>query len=138
MGSGRAVSSSAMRPSLRLAGLVFVVASLLATAWLGLVVGWDSFTGTETGGQRIAASTQLFYGAASLLALAGLALRARWIHAALALWAVTLTVTGAMAPVVWGGAGWAGGAGAGLITALGATLVAWCARVVSRRPAGSA
>jgi len=105
--------------------LALVNLALIATAWLGLREGMNSLHGATTGGQRLAAGTQLLYGGTALLGLLALLSRGRWALIVLVVWAVALTATATLAPVVWGGTGWQSGALTGAITAVIALLVFW-------------
>ena len=121
----------------RNACLIFVVILLLLTAWLGMVEGSNGYRSARTSGQHVAAVTQLSYGAAAVLCLVALYLRARWAPAALTAWVVTLTATATLAPIVWADAGILSGLLAGMATAAVAGLASWCARASLRRSADS-
>ena len=114
-----------------------VVAVLAATAWLGLTEGWVAIRSGVTTGQHVATGTQLAYGLLGLLALAGVLMRRRWAWVPLVLWALMVTATAALAPVVWGQSGWQAALAAGAAAAAVASLVIWGGRrhVSSPRPA---
>lgn len=63
--------------------------------------------------------------------------RSRWLIASLVTWVVSITLTGTLAPVAWGGAGWdsatMGGAGTAAVTG----LVAWGALAHARAYLGA-
>lgn len=105
--------------------LALVNLALIAAAWLGIKEGIESLHGATTAGQRLAADTQITYGGTALLGLVGLLSRGRWALGVLMVWAVALTATATLAPVVWGGAAWWSGALTGAITAVIALLVFW-------------
>jgi len=109
-----------------------VVLLLSACVWLGLKEGYDGYRGAETGPQRIAAVTQLLYGIGAIAALVGLWQRRPWLTAALIGWGVPLTLTAALAPVVWGGAPWISGLVSGVGMAVASALVGWGALAHAR------
>jgi hypothetical protein len=114
--------------------LLLAAGVLLATTWLGIAGGVGSYRGAGTGGQTVAAVTQLLYGASAPVCLVALLRRASWTPAVLGAWAATLTVTGALSPIVWAGTGLWSGLAAGLLTALVAGAVCWCALRISAAP----
>lgn len=79
-----------------------VVVLLLFCAYGGIVVGLDALRSVSTPGQRIAGASQLVYGISAVAALLALLLRRRWSMPLLLVWGAALTLTGGMAPVVWG------------------------------------
>jgi len=99
-----------------------VVALLLLCVYSGIVDGLDSARSAATPGQRIAGASQLVYGIAAAAALLALLLRRRWSMPLLLVWGASLTLTGGMAPVVWGEqnalVGLIGGASVALIVGL--------------------
>lgn len=107
--------------------LALVNLALIAAAWLGLKEGMDGLHDATTAGQRLAARTQLLYGGAAVLGLLALLSRGRWALWVLMVWAVALTATATLAPIVWGGTAWWSGALTGAITAAIAMLVFWAA-----------
>ncbi len=115
--------------------LLLVTALLLAAVWFGIKEGFGGFAGAQTPGQRTAAMFQILYGVAALVSLAALFLRRAWLRPALAVWLLSVTTTGTMAPVVWGGTGLASGLLAGVVTAVVATLVCWGALAHARAKA---
>jgi hypothetical protein len=110
----------------RLAALVLLFA---AAVWLGLKEGFDGYRGAVTVGQRIAASTQLLYGAAAIPCLYSLFRASAWARWSLYLWMAALTTTGALAPVVWGGAAITAGLGGGLLALAIGGLAVWGTRL---------
>lgn len=70
---------------------------------------------------------QTVYSVLGLLAVLSLLLRSRWSRGVLYAWAFTLLLTGATAPIIWGGnSGWAGFSAACMMTVV-AGLVIWLA-----------
>jgi hypothetical protein len=103
--------------------ITLVVALVAVTAYGGISDGLDTVREATTRGQAIGAASQLAYGPLSLVVLLAMAFRPRWVTPLLAAWGLALTVTGTLAPVVWGEAGWGAGAAGGVATALVAALV---------------
>src|SRR4051812_21396159 len=91
--------------------------------------GWRSAAGA---GQRIAATTQLLYGALPVVTLVAMAFRPAWVTALLIAWGAALTMTGTLATVVWGGAGWPIGAVAGVSILAVVALIVWAWRAPRR------
>jgi len=104
------------------AGLVAVCAST------GIEGGLDAWRSAETAAQRVASATEILYGVLSVAVLLAMAFRRHWVTPLLVAWGGALTVTGAMAAVVWGEASW-GAAAAGAVGVLGVVaLVVWAWR----------
>ena len=101
---------------------VAVLLVLLATAITGLVDAGESAGYASTQLQGLAVITQSIYSFLGLLGFFAVVLRVRWTVWVLALWAIAVTSTAGLAPVVWGctglGSGLAAAGGAGLFTAL--------------------
>jgi len=118
--------------------LLVVTGVLVVAVWLGLKNGVDAARGAASAPQRIAAGLQVAYGVAAAASLVAMAARRAWLPWAVASWALTLTATATIAPIVWGGADWSFGALGGLATASLAGLVAWGAvrhaRSAARHP----
>jgi hypothetical protein len=114
--------------------LLCVIVVLIAAIWFGLKEGYDSWSGVETTGQRIAAGTQLIYGLAAVASLWALLARARWAPFAFAGFTVAVTITGTLAPVVWGGSSWTSGLIGGLSALIIALLATWGGLVHLRSP----
>ncbi len=70
---------------------------------------------------------QTMYSTLGLAVLPALLLRARSARPLLYIWAFTLLLTGATAPVIWGGGGWWAGFFAACMTAVFAGVVIWIA-----------
>lgn len=104
---------------------VLVLILLAAWAWLGITEGLNGWQDAGSPGQRVCAASQMLSGAAAIACLIALFAHPAWLRLAFAIWAVLLTVTGGMAPVVWGGTPVWQGILAGGITALVAALVSW-------------
>jgi hypothetical protein len=101
---------------------------LLAGGGLGIRNSLAEWSGAATGAQHLAAATEMGYGIAGLLAAAALWVGHRRTMTPLAIWAVLITATGGMAPVVWGEAPLYTGVLAALVVAAIAVLVVWMAR----------
>jgi hypothetical protein len=114
-------------PLLHRVRLLAVSAVLLVAIWLGLKDGLNGVRGADSVPQRIAAMLQLAYGVAAAASLVAIVTRRAWLPWAIAAWVLTITLTGAMAPIVWGGAPWSSGVLGGGATALVTGLVAWAA-----------
>lgn len=95
---------------------------------VGLRNGIAEWSDALTSEQRVATGTELAYGVLGLLAGVGLLLRRPWTRAVLMAWAVAITATSGLAPMVWGGAGLGAGLAAGGGTALIAGGVVWLSR----------
>lgn len=78
-------------------------------------------------GERFSAFTQVIYSILGLVAIVPLWRRLGWARATLYLWAFTLVMTGATAPVVWGQGGWLQAGFAAAITGICAVIVIWFA-----------
>jgi hypothetical protein len=111
-----------------LARLSAVVAFLLLCAYGGIVEGLDASRSASTPAQKIAAASQLLYGAGAAAALLARLLLRRWSLPLLLVWGAALTVTGGLAPVVWGEQGPAVGLVAAVAVAAVVALVLWACR----------
>ena len=94
------------------------------SAYLSLNVA-NEFSSAATAGQRIAASTQAAYIVLGLIAGVSALVQRRWLGTLLALWLLMITITAALAPVVWGGAPWPVGILSGLAGGVVGGLIAW-------------
>ncbi|HEU4699675.1 MAG TPA: DUF3565 domain-containing protein [Gemmatimonadales bacterium] len=84
--------------------------------------------GGERAGQQLASATQAGYAVLGLTAAVALLGRPRpWVRPVLWGWAVLVTTTGGLAPLVWGGQGPGAGIMAAAATAVVAALVLWLA-----------
>ncbi|HEV8149533.1 MAG TPA: hypothetical protein VGP61_05050 [Gemmatimonadales bacterium] len=117
---------------MRVLGLGVLVLLLLATGYNGLVEGVSATHYADTGGMQVATVTQLLYGVLSVAALLALGFRRRRVHGLLVGWAIALTATMALAPVVYGGQSLWKGVLAGSVTALIAGLAVRGWKLVSR------
>ncbi|HJQ86508.1 MAG TPA: hypothetical protein VJ820_03480 [Propionibacteriaceae bacterium] len=81
------------------------LALLLAVSVLGILSALGSLDSMSTTGQQVATVTQSGYALTGVVAAGALLAGRLWASAVLWLWAVFLTVTGGLAPMVWGGAG---------------------------------
>ena len=103
------------------------LALLLTLSVLGVWSAVGSLDSIGTTGQQVATVTQFGYALTGVVAGGALLAGLRWASAVLWLWAVLLTVTGGLAPVVWGGSGPSAGLAAAATSAAIAALVAWLA-----------
>lgn len=115
--------------------LVLVTLVMGASVWLGLYEGRNGLRDAQGSGQRAAAVFQILYGIAAIFGLIALFFRPGWARPAFGVWAGTLTATAALAPIVWGGAGWGTGVVSGVAAAIIAGLVCWCGFVHLRMKA---
>jgi hypothetical protein len=122
----------------RFASLAAVLALLLLTAYTGIADGRDAFRSASADRplERVAAAIQLLYGALAAATLLASALARRWVLPLLLAWGAALTVTGGLAPVVWGEQGALVGVLGGLCTAAIVALVFRAARAHNRRVSG--
>lgn len=110
------------------------IALLVGLSVLGLQSAVDELDAAATLGQQAATATQFGYALAGLLAAAALLGRRAWARGPMWVWAGLITLTGGMAPVVWGGAGLIVGLVAAVACAGIAACVLWLA---SRTPVRS-
>ena len=116
--------------------VVAAVAFFLLTACTGIVDGLDALRSAVKPLERFAAASQLVYGGLAAVVLVASAIARRWVLPLLVAWGAALTVTGGLAPVVWGEQGALVGIVAGLCTAGIAALVLWACRSHNRDVAG--
>jgi hypothetical protein len=118
--------------------LVAVVVLLLVTVYTGIVDGLGTFRSASVVEplERFAAASQLVYGGLAAAALLASAIARRWVLPLLLAWGAALTVTGGLAPVVWGEQGALVGILAGLCTAGIVALVFWACRSHNRSVSG--
>ncbi len=100
---------------------------LLALAALGLNGAIHELSSADTSGQQIATATQFGYAILGIVAAGALLTRRGWAQTTLWLWAGLITITGGLAPVVWGGAGVGAGLAAGVVSAAIGGFVIWLA-----------
>lgn len=106
-----------------LAGIA--VALLLALAYTGIAGGIDQFDQSSHGhytiGQIVQTVVQLLYGVLSVACIAVRFWAPGWIRPVVITWAVSLSLAGGLAPVVWGhSAIWIG-----ILAGVASLLVAW-------------
>ena len=106
---------------------------LVAVSLLGLQAAIGQMSDAATMGQWTCTWTQWGYAGTGLVAAVGLMLRRGWHRPALWIWTVCITVTGGLAPVVWGGSGPLVGFAAGLTSAAMAGVIVL---LVTRMPRG--
>ena len=110
------------------------IALLVVLSILGLQSGVEQLEEASTLGQQLDTAAQFGYALAGLVAAAALLRRRSWARGPLWLWAGPITLTGGMAPLVWGGTGIIVGLAAAVLCAGIAALVLWLA---TWRKAGS-
>ncbi len=103
------------------------IALLVVLSVLGLQSAVDELDAASTLGQQAAIVSQFGYALAGLLAAGALLGRRAWARGLLWLWAGLVTLTGGMAPVVWGEAGLIVGLVAAVACAGIAACVLWLA-----------
>jgi hypothetical protein len=108
------------------------LALLLVLSGLGLQSALD-LDPPATLGQRVATTTQFGYALAGALAAGALVGRRPWALRVVWVWAGLVTLTGALAPVVWAGSAPAAGVVAGVACGAMAGAVIW---LITRRGAG--
>jgi hypothetical protein len=111
----------------------FLTLLLLASAYLGLTGGIPLVREAHTAAQAVATGTELLYGVAAVAALVGLASRYRWTLRILLVWALGLTATSGLAPVVWGNAAVTTGVVSGAVAGLVLALILWGWHVARQR-----
>ena len=118
-------------PLLRYVGL----ALLLALAWLGIKGAIDQWSEALSVGQRVQTISQLAYGLLALLTIMAVLASHRLARVSQIAWLASITVAALLAPVVWGGAGWASGLAAGAAALLVGLGILWLLRRNEPRPA---
>jgi hypothetical protein len=96
---------------------------LVAVSGLGAQAALGQLSEAATAGQWTCAWTQWAYAAAGFVAAAGISMGKSWARIPLWIWAACITVTGGLAPVVWGGSPLPAGLAAGLTAAAIAGVV---------------
>lgn len=108
------------------------VVLLVALAYTGIAGGIDQFDQSShdhyTIGQIVQTVLQLVYGVLSVACIAVRFGAARWIRPILIAWAVSLSLAGGLAPVVWGQSG----IGIGILTGVTTLLIAWAIAALLR------
>ena len=102
---------------------------LLLCAALGLRNGPRELRIAASNGQQLAAYCELGYGVLGLLAALALYYRHKVAMLLMVGWATLITITGALAPVVWGGAS----IPIGILSALGTAAIATLVLQLARR-----
>jgi hypothetical protein len=103
---------------------ILVLIALSVAGFWGVDQEWR-FAGSWS--EKFSTFMQTAYAVLGLVAVLLLLMRPRWARAMLYLWALTLVLTGATAPIIWGGTGAASAAFAACIMAVVAGLVIWLA-----------
>jgi hypothetical protein len=113
-----------MWQKIRLWLAILGLAALSVSGFWGLDQEWQS---TTTWTARFSAFMQTAYALLGIVAIVPLWRRLPWARGTLYLWAFTLVMTGATAPVIWGQAGWGPALFAGAMAGACAGLVIWLA-----------
>lgn len=103
---------------MRTVGYVVAVLIIASTAASALWDGWRDLIGAVTILQWVVGVAVVVYTIAGLTTLLALWQKGRWITLPAATWAVACILAGGVAPVAYGGAGWAVGSFSGMATAL--------------------
>src|SRR5579859_2549616 len=111
---------------------ILALLGLSITGFWGVDQQWRS---VDDLGRGFSTAVQTVYSVLGVLAAAALLMKNRWSRPLLYLWAATLVLTGATAPVVWGEQGWKGAALATAMMLVVAAAVIWLAPLP---PAGAA
>ena len=111
----------------RIVALGALVLLLLATAYNGIIEGFNALHAVATVGHRIATATQLAYGVLAVAALSALTLKHPMTFRLLLAWSAMVVTTAALAPVVYGGTSVVVGtiAGLGVAAIVGTAIMAW-------------
>ena len=96
---------------------------LVAVSGLGVQAALGQLSDAATAGQWTCTWTQWAYAVAGFVAAAGITMGKSWARVPLWIWAACVTVTGGLAPVVWGGSPLPVGVAAGLAAAAIAAVV---------------
>lgn len=107
--------------------LLALVALSVSGFW-GVDQEWRYAAGVAT---LFSTCMQTVYSVLGLVAVPALLMRWRWSRGLLYLWAFTLVLTGATAPIVWGGNGWWAGFFAACMMAVVAGIVIWLAPLLA-------
>jgi len=121
-----------LNPVVRHALLALAILSLLPLAWSGFAGALSQLPDSHTLGQKFQTACQFAYACFALLSVATTFRARRWSSASYAAWAVSLTLAGGLAAVVWGDASVAVGLVSGLAS-LGIALgLIWLLRAGAR------
>jgi len=110
--------------TIRLWLAILGLAALSASGFWGVDNEWAH---AGNWAEKFSTLVQIIYSTLGLAAIVPLWRRLRWARATLYLWAFTLVMTGATAPVVWGQGGWVQALFAAAITGGCAAIVIWLA-----------
>jgi cell division protein FtsW (lipid II flippase) len=106
----------------QVAGWIGIVL-LVTVSVLGAQAATGQMSDAATAGQWTCTWTQWVYAVTGIAAAAGLVMRRTWYRSVIWIWAVCVTITGGLAPVVWGGSPPMAGLTAGLTSAAIAAVV---------------
>ena len=114
--------------------MAFVAVLLCATTIAGLFDVSDNIPIVDTGLKKLTLVFQVLYTVSGAAAVVGLVTHRPWCTWALGAWAVTVTLTAALAPPAWGDTGLGPALAAGGATALVTGMIVWWTnRIVGRR-----
>ena len=119
-------------PNVRRVLLTLAVVLLFALAWLGLSGGMANLADSHSLGQKAQTVTQFGYGLLAALGAVTTFWGRRWNRLVLRTWAVTITLAGGLASVVWGATSLLIGALSGAASLLCALGIIWMLRVGAR------
>ena len=123
MRGGRRRADSEALPIRHVVSLVMLI--LLSS--VGFQGALGDVRSAETLGQQAHTAIQLAAAVAGMVAAVGLWAQRRWVRLPLLMWALLITLSGGLAPVIWGGAGWGTGLGAAAGSAAIAGVIVWLA-----------
>jgi hypothetical protein len=110
---------------------------LVVVSLLGIQSAIGQLSEAATTGQWVCTWTQWGYAVTGLVAAAGLLLRRSWHRPALWIWVASITITGGLAAVVWGGSAPLAGLAAGAATAAVAGIIILLVSQMPREQRGS-
>ena len=123
---------------MRAVALILAVLMLVFSVYNGFREGPNLMGDAVNGRQQVVAVGQLVYAVTALLALVGLWRRQRWTLAATFSWALSTSITGAVASIAWTEPNIGVALLAGLMSAVITGWVVWFVWYLSRSwPAGS-
>jgi hypothetical protein len=112
--------------------LGLVLAMWLFMAWSGISGGMNQISQADTVTKRAQTVMQFAFGVFAVLTMATMFRVRSFAPFARAGWIITVTLAAGLAPVVWGGTGWATGVVAGMVGLGIAALLLWFLRLTTR------
>ena len=110
---------------------LWLILSLVILAGLGVLGTWNGVSDLQDAATRLQLATsitQLGYGLLSLIAIPALLIGWNGLKTVLRAWLVTISITGGLAPVAWGGASTGTGIAALILTFFIALAIIWVVR----------